>query len=97
MDGLREQLIYKNVPVSICMKDLKPIEHYEVVRLILASKSNTVSVCSHDCVNSYIQAIFKKLSINSYLCLNQGGNLRFPPASGSGDDSSSTFGETVPS
>lgn len=61
------------------MKDLKPIEHYEVVRLILASQNKHVFVCPHGVVNTYINAMFKKLNIQEYQCLNQRGNLRFPP------------------
>jgi hypothetical protein len=82
MDVIREQLIYKNTTVHICMKDLKPIEHYEVVRLILASRNKNVFLCPHDNVNTYIDSIFKKLGIQEFQCLNQGGNLRFPPTVG---------------
>jgi hypothetical protein len=79
MDLLREQLIYKNVPVHICMKSLKPVEHYEVIRLILASRNETIHICHHDSVNSHILTLLKKLPLQSYQCLNQGGTLRFPP------------------
>lgn len=79
MDILREQLIYKNVPVHICMKSLKPVEHYEVIRLILATRTENIHICHHDSVNSYILTILQKLPIQLYQCLNQGGNLRFPP------------------
>lgn len=68
MEVIREYLIYKDVPIKICMKQLKPIEHYEVVRLILASSSKHVSVCSHESTNSYIEGLLKKLNINFYHC-----------------------------
>jgi hypothetical protein len=61
MEVIREHLIYKNVPITICMKDLKPIEQYEVVRLILASQSTNVSVCTHESTNSYIDKLLKEL------------------------------------
>jgi hypothetical protein len=79
MEGLREQLIYKNVPVHICMKSLKPLEQYEVIRLILATQTKTVHICHHDSVNSYVLTLLNKLSIQNYRCLNQGGNL-LPPS-----------------
>ena len=82
MEVIREQLVYKNVPVYICMKTLKPVEHYEVIRLILASRTENVSICSHECTNLYINGILKKLPIQSYQCVNQAGTLRFPPDTG---------------
>jgi hypothetical protein len=78
MEGLREQLIYKNVPVHICMKSLKPVEQYEVIRLILATRTENIHICAHDSVNSYILNLLNKLPIQSYRCLNQGGNF-LPP------------------
>lgn len=63
MDIIREHLIYKNVPTTICMKQLKPIEQYEVIRLILASQSTNVSICTHESTNSYIDELLKKLPV----------------------------------
>ena len=50
------------------MKQLKPIEHYEVVRLILASNSKYVSICTHESTNPYIDGLFKKLPITFAHC-----------------------------
>lgn len=88
MEVIREQLVYKNVPVRICMKDLKSVEHYEVIRLILATRTENVFICTHDATNEYINSALKKIPIKFYQCflpeyLNQGGNLRFPPETGS--------------
>ena len=87
MESIREQLVYKNVPVHICMKNLKPVEHYEVIRLILATRTENVFICTHECTNEYIDSALKKLPIKFYQCflpvyLNQGGTLRFPPETG---------------
>lgn len=94
MDVLREQLVYKNVPVHICMKSLKPVEHYEVIRLILATRTENVFVCTHESTNSYIDGILKTLPIQFYQCfvpecLNQGGSL-LPPFFSSVSASSGT-------
>jgi hypothetical protein len=90
MESIREQLVYKNVPVHICMKNLKPVEHYEVIRLILATRTENVFICTHECTNEYIDSVLKKLPIKFYQCflpayLNQGGTLRFPPETGGSD------------
>lgn len=87
MEVIREQLVYKNVPVHICMKNLKPVEQYEVIRLILATRTENVFICTHDSTNEYIDSILKKIPIKFYQCfvpeyLNQGGTLRFPPDTG---------------
>jgi hypothetical protein len=68
METIREHLVYKNVPVTICMKNLKPVEQYEVVRLILAGKSENVSICTHESTNSYIDELLKKLPIKFIQC-----------------------------
>lgn len=94
MEVIREQLVYKNVPVHICMKNLKPVEQYEVIRLILATRTENIFICTHESTNEYIDSILKKLQISSYQCLNQGGNLRFPPEAG-GPLTSGTASSTV--
>lgn len=68
MELIREHLIYKDVPITICMKDLKPVEQYEVVRLILASSSKHVSICTHECTNSYIDGLLKNLPVKFVQC-----------------------------
>lgn len=68
MDLIREHLIYKNVPTTICMKDLKPVEQYEAIRLILATKATNVSICKHDSTNEYIDQLLTKLSVTFVDC-----------------------------
>jgi hypothetical protein len=68
MDLIREHLIYKNIPITICMKDLKPIEQYEVVRLILATESKHVKICTHEATNEYITNLLKQLPVEFVQC-----------------------------
>ena len=85
MEVIREYLMYKDVPITICMKQLTPIEHYEVVRLILASNSKNVSICTHESTNSYIEGLLKKLPIKFVQCFQEVERLVF---SSTGADSS---------
>lgn len=104
MDLIREHLIYKDVPLRICMKELKPTEHYEVVRFLLATRTKDVHICTHESTNDMITTLLKTLPISFYQCfreecLNQGGNV-FPPtgasgASGSGAGSGSGVSDTA--
>lgn len=71
MDVIREHLMYKDVPITICMKNLKPTEQYEVVRLILASKTKNVSICTHESTNSYIDGLLKNLSVKYIQCFSE--------------------------
>jgi len=85
MDLIREHLIYKDVPLHICMKALTPIEHYEVVRLLLATRTKDVHICTHSSTNEAIQSLLKQMSISYYSCLdeerrNQEGIFLAPPS-----------------
>ena len=81
MDLIREHLIYKDVPTTICLKSLTSAEHYEVIRCLLATRTNNVSICCSECSNVFIQILLKKLGIH------------FPPNCGAvGSDSSSIGG-----
>ena len=68
MELIREHLIYKNVPITICMKDLKPIEQYEVIRILLATRTKDVSICTHECTNEYIDKLLKQLPLKFTQC-----------------------------
>ncbi len=68
MDVIREHLIYKDVPTTICMKSLKPIEQYELIRLLLATRTNNVSICKHSSTNEYIDKLLVKLPIKFIEC-----------------------------
>ena len=68
MEVIREHLIYKDVPITICMKDLKPIEQYEVIRIVLATRTKGVKICTHESVNEYITELLKKLPVEFVQC-----------------------------
>lgn len=68
MDLIREHLIYKDVPIKICMKELNPIEQYEVIRFILATRTKDVSICKHNVVNEYIEKLIAQLPIQLVEC-----------------------------
>lgn len=80
MELIREHLMYKDVPITICMGQLKPSEHYELIRCLLASRTNNVSICTHDATNEYINGLLKKLPLHFAQCfrLNQEGTF-LPP------------------
>jgi hypothetical protein len=68
MEAIREQLVYKEGKVTICMKELKPVEQYEVIRLLLATRTKDVLICSHDSTNEYINKLLLKLQLEMTTC-----------------------------
>jgi hypothetical protein len=62
MDLIREHLIYKDVPLTICMKTLKQQEQYEVIRLLLATRKN-VTICLHGLTNVYVLKLLDELKV----------------------------------
>ena len=66
MDLVREHLIYKDVPISICFKKIP--EHYEIIRCLLATRTNGVSVCCVETTNVFIQILVKKLGLQATCC-----------------------------
>lgn len=95
MDLIREHLIYKDVPLHICMKALTPIEHYEVVRLLLATRTKDVHICTHDSTNEAICGLLKQIPVSYYSCVrdecrNQTGSFLAPPSEPPADADSLT-------
>jgi hypothetical protein len=68
MDVIREHLMYKNTPLTICMAKIPPQEQYEVIRILLESKTEHITFCSHDSTNAYIDMILKKLNVKFVHC-----------------------------
>ena len=68
MDIIREHLMYKNTPLMICMAKIPPQEQYEVIRILLESKTDQVTFCKHQATNQYIDIILKKLHVNFNQC-----------------------------
>lgn len=67
MEEIRQHLAYKNTPLSICLGKLTQQEQYEVVRIVLESKS-PVKLCTHDSVNEYIIQLVKQLPVEFIQC-----------------------------
>jgi hypothetical protein len=70
MDIVREQLLYKENKVHVCMSTLAKIEQYELIRLLLATRTKEVYICTHESTNDYINSLLKKLSISFYQCFS---------------------------
>jgi hypothetical protein len=67
MEVIREHLMYKNVPLEIIMKTLKPQEQYEVIRLLLATRTKDVVVKVDSSVNKYVLNLLKKIEVSTFL------------------------------
>jgi hypothetical protein len=68
MDVIREHLMYKNSPLKICMSAISPQEQYEVIRIILESKTEKITICKHNSTNNYIDALLNKINITLTDC-----------------------------
>jgi hypothetical protein len=68
MELIREQLMYKNNTLHVCMKTLTRQEQYEFVRLIMATRTTGVSVCDCDC-NQYVLCVLNRLGFERTQCL----------------------------
>lgn len=64
MELIREHLIYKDVPITVCMKSLKQQEQYEIIRLLLATRKLNVTLCLHGLKNMYITDLVADMNIN---------------------------------
>ena len=63
MDVIREHLMYKNVPLKIEMNTLKVVEQYEVVRLLVATRTKDVVVKVDESVNKYVLNLLQKIGV----------------------------------
>lgn len=68
MDIIREHLMYKNSPLSICMVNITPQEQYEIIRIILESKTDKITICKHNSTNKYIDVLLDKLNVTINDC-----------------------------
>lgn len=68
MDAIREQLIYKEGRVRVCLKDLTIQEQYELIRLLLATRTKDVIICKHSSVNMYINILLDDLNLETADC-----------------------------
>lgn len=67
MDIIREHLMYKDIPLEITMNVLKVQEQYEVVRLLLATRTKDVVVKIDNSVNKYVRNLLSKIDV-TVLC-----------------------------
>jgi hypothetical protein len=80
MDVIREHLMYKNSPLTICMASITPQEQYEVIRIILESKTEKITICKHNSTSKYIDALLSKVNITLTDCpTEQQQHQRFDP------------------
>jgi hypothetical protein len=63
MEIIREHLMYKNVPLEILMNSLKTQEQYEVIRLLLATRTKDVVVKVDNSVNKYVRNLLSKIDV----------------------------------
>jgi len=69
MDIIREHLMYKDVPLEITMNTLKTQEQYEIIRLLLATRTKDVVVKIDNSVNKYVRNLLSKIDV-SVLCID---------------------------
>lgn len=70
MDVLREKLLYNTNKVQVCMKEFTKQEHYEIVRLLLATRTKDVCICTHEATNRFVDSVLKDLNISFYQCFH---------------------------
>jgi hypothetical protein len=76
MELIREHLVYKDVPLTICMKELKSVEQYECIRLLLATRTKDVSVCTHQSTTPQIERLLQKIKVQFLECCSQSQEAR---------------------
>ena len=67
MEVIREHLMYKNNFLEIQMNTLKTQEQYEIIRLLLATRTKDVVVKIDDSVNKYVRNLLEKIGV-TVLC-----------------------------
>jgi hypothetical protein len=67
MDSIRDHVLYKNTPITICLSKLTPQEQYELVRVLLEAKCD-VSICTHDGNNQPVVSVLRKLNFKFVQC-----------------------------
>jgi hypothetical protein len=69
MEELREQFQYKEGSIEVCMKSLTSTEQYDLIRMIIASPTKEVLVCTHEHTSNYVNDILKQLgNVKFYQC-----------------------------
>lgn len=68
MEVIREHLMYKNNFLEIQMNTLKTQEQYEVIRLLLATRTKDVQVCKHGIDNPRINRLLLATKVTIASC-----------------------------
>ena len=76
MDLIREHLMYKDIPIMICMKTLKPVEQYECIRILLATRTKDVSICTHEATLPQVEKLLQKLEVPFVQCFADSQQVR---------------------
>jgi hypothetical protein len=63
--------MYKNSPLTICMASISPQEQYEIIRIILESKTEQITICKHTSTNKYIDVLLEKVNVKLIDCLKE--------------------------
>lgn len=71
MDTIREKLMYKDVPILICMKDLTLLEKYECIRYLLGMRRNDVQICTHESTPEDLIRVLQKLEVPFVQCYSE--------------------------
>jgi acyl-[acyl carrier protein]--UDP-N-acetylglucosamine O-acyltransferase len=67
MDLIREQLLYKNNTLHVCLKQLTRQEQYEFVRLLVAVRRDSVTYCTCE-ANQYVLYVLRLLGNERRQC-----------------------------
>lgn len=68
--------MYKDVPITICMKGLKHLEQYECIRILLATRTNDVSICTHEATLPQVEKLLQKLELRFVQCFAESQQTR---------------------
>jgi hypothetical protein len=50
------------------MSNLSPQEHYELIRILLESHLENVTICKHNSTNKYVDILLLKLGVKCWEC-----------------------------
>jgi hypothetical protein len=68
--------MYKDVPVTICMRGLKHVEQYECIRILLATRTKDISICTHEATLPQVEKLLQKLEVQFVQCFADSQQLR---------------------
>ncbi len=69
MDIIREHLLYKEIPLHVCVGDLTRQEQYEFLRCIIGVQKKHVVVCTqHGTINQYVLHVLRALGLENREC-----------------------------